>query len=269
VRAASTIASDAPADVLKSESARGPLTAWSVDQIGKLLGDIDVRAYGRKQNIYRIDDRGGWQTVSEEYFISFDDLRRERFPKLDIITPEHLFLALCEMVDQRLLTTFTGSYATIAGRPMHLNLSVASVIGAAFTRFTHSVPRDKRSLLTFELHRGDLFQDFSRTLNAIELLHEEGFRVAIDSLTPDMLPYLNLARFEVDAFKINVSGDRIGLLADNSVRRTLTQLPTEKVIFFRCDNDRGLMAGRELGIRYFQGWHIDDVARGGNHGQGR
>lgn len=259
VRAAAAIPSDDPADKLKSETARGPLTAWSVDQIGKLLDEIDIRAYSRTQPIYRLDPGNAWHAVSEEYFISFDDLRRERFPKLDLITPEHLFFALCEMMDQRLLSILTHSHATIAGRALHFNLSVATVIGSVFAQFTHSIPREKRGLLTFELHRGDLFQDFSRTLGAIDILHKEGFRVAIDSLTPDMLPYLNLAAFKLDCLKINVSGDRVGDLTDAAVRKSMQQLPLEKLIFFRCDSDKALMLGRDLGIKYFQGWHIDDV----------
>jgi EAL domain-containing protein (putative c-di-GMP-specific phosphodiesterase class I) len=263
VRASNSLHSDAPADALKSESARGPLTAWGVDQIGKLLDDIDVRTYGRTQPIYRIDAQDIWSAIAEEYFISFEALRRERFPKLDLITPEHLFFALCEMLDLRLLTALSDTPATIAGRTLHFNLSVATVIGSVFTRFTHSVPREKRGLLTFELHRGDLFQDFSRTLNAIDILHHEGFKVSVDSVTPDMLPYINLPAFKLDYVKINVSGDRIGALSDAAVRKGLLQLPADKIIFFRCDSDKALLTGRELGIKLFQGWHIDDIATHG------
>lgn len=261
VHAANSMKADTPADALKSESARGPLTAWGVDQIGKLLDDIDVRTYARTQPIYRIDEREQWQAVGEEYFISFNDFRRERFPKLDLITPEHLFFALCEMMDQRLLSVLTDAYATIAGRALNFNLSVATVIGTVFAHFAHSVPHDKRGLLTFELHRGDLFQDFTRTLDAIEVLHREGFKVAIDSVTPDMLPYLNLNAFTLDKVKINVSGDRIDQLISAAVRRALMLLPSEKLIFFRCDSDDAFKIGRELGVRLFQGWHIDDIAK--------
>ncbi len=259
VRASGGI-TNAPEDALKSETARGPLTAWSVDQIGKLLDDVDVRTYGRKQPIYRMDEQGALHAVSEEYFISFDDLRRERFPKLDLITPEHLFFALCEMIDQRLLSILTSAHATIAGKSMHFNLSVATVIGSVFAKFTHSVPREQRGLLTFEIHRGDLFQDFARTQNAIEVLHQEGFKVALDSVTPDMLPYINLTDMKFDFIKVNVSGDRIGLLATTAVRKALQQLPADKLIFFRCDSDSAMRTGRDLGIRLFQGWHIDDLA---------
>lgn len=262
VHAVSNLVSETPAGILKGDNVRGPLTAWSVDQIGKLLDDIDVRNYARTQPIYRLNEDKTWRAISEEYFISFDDLRRERFPKLDLITPEHLFLALCEMVDQRLLTMLAKSYTTIADRELHINLAIASVIGRVFTQFTHSVPKDKRHLLTFELHRGDIFQDFARTLSAIEILHMEGFKVAIDSVTPDMLPYLNLEAFSFDRIKINVSGDRVALLKNDMVLKSLQQLPPDKLIFFRCDSNQALQLGRDMGIRLFQGWRIDDIVAG-------
>jgi EAL domain-containing protein (putative c-di-GMP-specific phosphodiesterase class I) len=260
VRTASTFGSEgAPAEALRSEAARGPLTAWSVDQIGKLLGDIDLRRYGRTQPVYKRTGPNTWAPVLEEYFISFDDLRRERFPHVEM-TAEHLFLTLCETLDQRLLVLLTEQYDTIAGRPLNLNLSVASIMGSVFAQFAHRVPREQRGLIGFELHRGDLLQDFSLTLNALEVLHHEGFKTALDGITPDMIEYINLGRFDCDFIKINVSKDRAAQLAGPAVRKGLGQIPAGKIIFFRCDNEKALAAGVELGVNLFQGWLIDDAA---------
>lgn len=265
-RSAATLIDEASASqALQSEAARGALTPWSVDQIGKLLAEIDLRRYGRTQPMYRQDADGHWKAFCEEYFISFEDLRRERFPKLDLITPEHLFLALCEILDQRLLGLLTDHPETIAGRAVHLNLSVRTITSAPFVRFTHSIPHEKRKLIGFEIHRGDMFQDFTLTLSAIDVLHREGFSVAIDSVTPDMVDYLNLAALPVDYVKINVSKDRAAQLDNPVVRSGLARIPSEKLIFFRCDNERALAAGQALGVRQFQGWLIDDVVQG-KHG---
>jgi len=258
-RTAAVIGKSEPEQALRSDAARGPLTAWSVDQIEKLLADIDLRRYVRTQSIYEFGG-GKWQPICDEHFISFEDLRREHFPRLELITPEHLFLELCHALDQRLLAELTLRFETIAGRQIHLNLSVASVLGTVFAQFCHSVPRDKRSAVGFELHRGDLLQDFSLTLNAMMTLHRERFKVAIDSVTPDMVNYLNLAAFEADYVKINVSKDRAGQLADPAIRQGLALIPREKLIFFRCDNEKALEVGLEMGVTKFQGWLIDDVA---------
>ena len=260
VQSAALLNNNSPSEVLKSYVAHGGLTAWSVDQIGKLLDDIDLRRYSRVQPVYRRDDKGVFAPQWEEHFISFEDLRRERFPKIDIITPEHLFLALCETLDQKLLAGLTESYDTLAGRSVSFNLSVSTVMGSVFAGFAHRVPASQHHYVGFEIHRGDLLQDFARTLSAIEVLRREKFRVALDSVTPDMLPYLNTALFDVDYIKVNVSKDRVELLKDPAIRKALAQIPAEKIVFFRCDNEAALAAGVDLGVRYYQGWLIDDKA---------
>ena len=243
----------------KVDESSGHLTAKNVDQIEHLLGEIDVRHYGRTQSIYRYT-AGAWTTVAEEYFISFEDFRRERFPKLEVVRSEHFFFAICTLLDQKLLAALTNSYDLIAGRMINLNLSIPSIMGSVFAQFVRRVPHEQRHLIGFELHRGDLLQDLSLTLTAIDILKREGFRVALDSITPNMVDYINLDKFAVDRIKINVSKDRAAQLADPLVRKGIERLPPEKLIFFRCDNDHALSIGRELGVSLFQGWLIDDLA---------
>lgn len=260
VQTAGTLGEEAAAShALKSDAARGPLTPWSVDQIDKLLNDIDLRRYGRTQPIYKYQADGTWSPISEEFFISFEDLRRERFPKLEIVTPEHLFLALCQTLDKRLLASLSLNHDSIAGRNIHLNLSVGTALSPIFAQFVHSVPRKDRGLITFEIHRGDLLQDFTQTLNAFNILKLEGFNAAIDSVTPDMVNYISFPAFNTDFIKINVSKDRTDQLADPTIRKSLAQLPPDKLIFFRCDSEKALAVGLELGVSRFQGWLIDDA----------
>ena len=255
-------AASAPSEALKSEAARGPLTAWSVDQIGKLIHDIDLSHYARTQPIFHLEDDQQWTPVREEFFVSFDELRRDRFPKLDIITPEHLFLALCETIDQQLLVSLHKAPEAVLGHAINLNLSVAAVMGSAFSQFALGIPYDQRPLIAFELHRGDLLQDFGRTLSAIETLKKENFKVALDGITPDMVNYVNIPAFEADFIKINVAKDRVKLLTDPTIQKGLSQLDPAKIIFFRCDSDAVLAAGKKMGVRLFQGWLIDDIVHG-------
>ncbi len=258
-RSAALIGQSEPGQVLKSEAARGPLTAWSVDQIEKLLSEIQLRRYVRTQSVHEYQPDGSWQPLCEEYFVSFNDLRRERFPKLDIVMPEHLFLALCHVLDQTLLAELTDHYEAIAGKRVFFNLAIESVTSAIFARFCRNVPKNQRELVGFEIHRGDLLQDFSLTLSAMKTLHRENFKVAIDGITPDMVNYLNLAQFEADYIKINVSKDGTEQLTDPAIREGLARIPKEKLVFFRCDNDKALSIGLEMGVSKFQGWLIDDA----------
>ncbi len=251
-----------PTRSLHSEAARGPLTAWSVSQIEKRLNEIDLQGYLRTQTIFERQRDGAWSGLAEEWYVGFDELRRAEFPHVELAASEHLFMALCHVLDRRLLADLAQNIETLTGRRIHINLSVASIMDPAFARFAHGVPRADRGAIGFELHCGDLLQDFALTLNATTLLHREGFKVAIDGITPDMLRYVNFGAFEVDYIKINVSQDHFAALDEPLTQRALRQIPPEKIIFFRCDNPSGLERGITDGVTKFQGWLIDARTRG-------
>lgn len=258
VREANAAASETPLQqALQSDAARGPLTAWSVDQIVKLLKDIDLSQYVRKQTVCQYQASGMWLPVAEEYFIGFHDLRRERFPKLELMTPEHLFLVLCETLDQLLLAQLTNDKTLITGKAQYFNLAITSTLSAGFAAFARSLTAEQRSHITFELHRGDLLQDFARTLNVIQLIKYEGFCVALDSITPDMVNYLDLAAFQTDIIKIKASKEYLGDLQNPKVRAGLSKLPSDRLIFSHCDSEKTLAVGLDLGVSRFQGWLID------------
>ncbi len=243
----------------------GHLTAKNVDQIEQLLKEIDIRQYGHIQCIYQDGPKGrdgkeDWEPIVEEYFVSFESLRRERFPKLEFKRSEHLFLALCTQLDQKLLGALTTSYDIVANRMVNLNLSIGSVMGSLFAQFVRRVPLAKRNLIGFKLHCGDMLQDFSLTLSAIEVLRREGFRIVLDDITPDMAEYIRLNKFEVDRIKINVSKDRANEIFSPIIRNHVERLPLDKLVFFHCDNENALQIGRELGITQYQGWLIDKLA---------
>ncbi len=252
-------ASPTAAEALRSSAARGPLTAWSVDQIGRLLGDLDLALYTRMQPIYRFTEHSLWTPFTTEYFVSFDALKKDCFPNLELITPEHLFLALCEMLDQKLLAIMTADYDLIAEKSVHLNLSVATIMSSVFAQFVHRVPRAARMMIGFELHRGDLFQDLSQTLGAIEILKREGFRVILDGIMPAMTTYVNFASFDFDFIKINISKERAHQLLDPNIRHAIAQMKNDKIIFYRCDSEQALKTGQSMGVTRFQGWLMDKL----------
>jgi len=260
--AAAAAAAECPASqLLQSETARGPLTAWGADQIEKLLRDIDLHRYLRTQPVYQRGDDALWRPVLLEIYMGVNDLKLAHFPKIDISGSDHLFLELCQTIDQRLLVELSGHPEIFDGPNVSLNVSVPSVMGTTFARFARAVPATSRGAVFCELNCADLWQDFAMTINAMELLRREGFRVVIDNVTPDMLPYLNLSLFNADYIKVNASKENAGALEDSRVRATLSTLPREKIIFFRCDNEQALNAGLDLGVARFQGWLIDDLAR--------
>ncbi len=259
-RAAAQLGSseDSPEVALLGEQVRGALTPWALDQIIKLFAKIDLRRYVRSQPIYRhTGDR--WQIASTEYFVSVEDLRRERFPRLEIRTPERLFMELCSELDYRLLNTFAEQPGTLASGPINLNIAVESVMGAPFAKFLHTLTPEKRRQMTFEINRGEFLMNYDVTIAAIETLRREGFQIALDALHPAMLPILNCGKLSVDWLKIRASSDVLGQYDQPEVRGAIKQLRPETLIFYRCDNVDAITVGKKVGNCLFQGWAIDDL----------
>lgn len=252
---------NAPAKLLQSESTRGPLTAWSVNLIEKLVKEIDLCQFIRSQSIYEYQKDKSWKQSFDEAFVGLDDVKQKYFPHIDVSHPKHLFLELCQVFDRSLLETLTINYDSISDMSLNLNLSLHTVLAIEFAQFTHRIPRGSRGKIGFEIHCGDLMQDFTQTLNAIATLRAEGYRITLDGITPDMLAFYNFPRFDVDHIKINVSKDYVTSLKYQSIREGIAHAPRDKLIFFHCDTEQALLAGLDLGVTKFQGWLIDDKAR--------
>lgn len=252
---------NAPARLLRSDAARGVLTAWSVNQVERLVKEIDLCSFIRSQSVYEFQSDRSWNHLFDEAFIGLEDVKQAYFPHLELRQPKHLFLELCQLFDKSLLSVLTQNYDSIAPMSLSLNLTLPTVLGTEFAQFTHRIPRAARQRIGFEIHCGDLMQDFTQTLNAIATLRQEGYKVAIDGVTPDMLNYINFSKFDVEYIKVNVSKDQVGTLKYPLIRAGISQAPHKRLIFFHCDTEVAIKAGLDLGVTKFQGWLVDDLAR--------
>lgn len=245
---------------LQDEHVFGPLTAWSLSQVEALLENIDIKRYIRTQPIYMQGDRGIWEKKSIDFFVSVTDLKRERFPRLILETPQRLFLELCYSLDRKLLLEFASHTEQWENKHIGLNLSVETVLSSAFAQFCHVLPKTSRRNVNFEIHRSELFLNYTTTRNALGVLKEEGFDVGIDGITASVLPYIKFSGMNVDYFKINVTREKWAGMTSPEVMEALQSLPPEKLIFSHCDHEEALNLGQKLGVRQYQGWLIDDVA---------
>lgn len=245
---------------LREEEVRGPLTPYSLVQVEKLLENIDIKRYVRTQPVYRQEENGLWVKHVVDFYIGIGDLKRERFPRLNLSSPERLFLDLCCTLDRKLLLELASQPDSWKDRPISLNLSAETVLSPAFAQFCHVLPNDKRRNVSFEIHRSDLFVNFTTSRDAIGILKSEGFSVGIDGITPSTLPFINFALFDVDFYKINVTREKWPDLIEPRAMAALKALPRARIVFSQCDHDESLREGQKLGICYYQGWLIDDVA---------
>jgi hypothetical protein len=247
-------------EALNAEDVRGPLTAWSLSQVEQLLGVIDIKRYVHTQPGYRQKAQGVWERRYIDFYVSISDLQRERFPRLVLNTPARLFLELCCTLDRKLFQELSYQADNWKDKNISVNMAAETVLSSVFAQFCHVLPKDRRPNVSFDIHRSDLFLNFSTTLNAMSVLKEEGFRVGIDGVTPSSLPYIHFERFEVDYYKVNIGHDRLEEYKKKPVLQALEALDRDKIIFNHCDSEEALRLGQSLGVSTYQGWLIDDVA---------
>jgi EAL domain-containing protein (putative c-di-GMP-specific phosphodiesterase class I) len=247
-------------EALAANDVRGPLTAWSLSQVEQLLGTIDIKRYVHTQPVYQQVARGVWEKKYIDFYVSISELQRERFPRLVLSTPERLFLDLCTTLDRKFFQELSYQADSWKDKRISINMAAETVLSSIFAQFCHVLPKEKRPNVSFDIHRSDLFLNFTTTRNAISILKSEGFGVGIDGITPSTLPFINFSLLDVDYYKIMVAREKLAELKEEPAMQALKKLDRAKVIFYQCDSEEALRFGQELGITQYQGWLIDDVA---------
>lgn len=237
----------------------GPLTAAMLTRIEYRINRCEIRPFLKKQDVFINRGQTGWWPVFEERFVSLADLKRKLFPQVIIRPSDPLFNQLCRLLDERLLHYLMVAKTRITHK-ISVNLALDTVFDSLFDMFASHLDAKERENLVFEIHRGEVFQDIARAVEAITKLHRLGFGVAIDGMTLDLLPYVRVAKLNTELIKIHLFRDHVQLLQDDECVKALRQLPPEKIVFSRCDHEGAITVGRTLGIEMYQGWLIDEQA---------
>lgn len=250
-----------PAAVSGTPAPEGPLNATVLVQIEGLLEELDMAQYLRTQTIFEIGPEG-WYSFCDEYFTDIARLRRDKFPKVTIGGDERLFLELCGKLDRLAIRQILNRRLDFNTACISVNILVETAMSAGFAEFTARIPKDQRGNLMVELHRADLFQDFAAGRSALVRLHDAGFVLAIDGLTLDLLPFINLDKLGLDIIKVQFHKDQVAALRDPDCIAAIRRLDPTRIVLCRCDTPIALQVGKTLGITRYQGWLIDDQVGG-------
>lgn len=260
---------DSPEALLNADEVRGPLTAYALSQIERLLDGLDIRKYLKTQTIRRLDKAGKWQVFYDEYYVSTRDMQQDKFPRLELRASGRLFGELASMLDRRTLGAMMRLQDQWQDSQVGLNLSAGTVLSSSFAQFCHLVHGPARARVYFELHVSEMLHEPEKFMNAIELLGREGFKVVVDGVTPRMLPFLRLENLPVGLIKLSVDRNTSRMLEeDRAVAQALAQLPVDRLAFMHIDSPTALELGQRLGVSLFQGFHVDEVVKSLEDGAG-
>lgn len=237
---------------------KGPLVPAMLDRLEHRIMRSDIRPFVERQPVYTMpaSPAGRWMPILEERRISLARLRERMFPQVDIASTNPLFTQVCRFLDERMLHHLMARRSRPESK-VSFNISVHTIVDRVFDTFLAQIPEVNRQNLMVEIQCGELFQDVAKSLAAIRRLRGHGLGVIIDGITLEFLPYVRIDKIDHDYLKIMLPRGTAQLLESGSRIRAVRKLPVDRVILSQCDHDSALRIGDALGIRLYQGWHLD------------
>ena len=191
-----------------------------------------------------------------------NELRQAIAPTVNLRGARSLFHHLTRTLDARVFRALLDGYVSRNSGPFSINLNVSTVLSDVFRDFDSRIGNIvKKEQIIIELQRYDVFWDYGEYLLACEFLHNSGYRILIDGITPDLLQMFGRNELKADFIKLFYFKDRHEDWIDKELAGKIAESDANRIIMARCETEDALKAGMAAGIRLFQGWHIDNMIR--------
>lgn len=241
-----------------------PIRPEILSRIEHSLETVDVTNIARRQTVCTLIDDMIPQPLFEEIFISIGDLQNIVAPDINIGSNTWLFRYLTQTLDHRVMLMLIRDGVT-STRPFSLNLNVNTILTPDFAKFEATITPQLRGRLVIELDKLDVFSDMGAFLFARDYLHDHGFRLCLDGITHHNLPYFNRDTLGFDLIKLNWTPNSFDDMLPSmmpAIRKLVMEAGQAHTILCRCDDERAINLGHELGIVMFQGRQVDRLLKG-------
>jgi len=227
------------------------------DLIDNIAG-IDLSNAVQRQTIWALEPGKKPQPKFDEVYFSIHRLQKVLEVDFDLTKNHQLFRYLTESLDRFLLTKLGWEQFGVS-RPVSLNINLRTLYSPEFLKFDNERASGWRGRTIFELQVSDIWSDLSAYLTIADLVKQRGYFRCLDGVKYDALPCLNLQNLKIDLVKL--TWDDALLQLENAtierVRQSLHEFGPRRTILARCDKLEAVQFGQSLGIRLFQGWHLD------------
>lgn len=243
-----------------------PIDARILAQLESGLASIDLSGLLRRQPIYRLTaDQGAQPTqLAEELYVRIAELQRATTPGVDIAADRWLFKHLTTILDRRFLALLSREADKLVRGAVSLNFNLETLITAEFGRFLGQLPTAERESLIVELQVIDVVEDMSTFVFVRSYLQDNGVRLALDGADYLSLPELTQTDLGFDFVKLRWDNGmlaQIGKDHERALIEALGRIGRERLILCHCDSEDAVDFGHGLGLRLFQGRHLDNLQR--------
>lgn len=238
-----------------------PVQPDVLSRLEQSLENVDVTNLARRQIVCTLTDKTTPQPLFEEVFVSIEDLQTIVAPGVDLASNTWLFRYLTQTLDRRIMLMLIRDGVS-STRPFSLNLNVSSILTPTFAKFEAAITPQLKGRLVIEMNALDVFSDMSAYLFARDYLHDHGFRLCLDGLTHHTLPHYNRSKLGFDLIKLYWTPNAIDEMlpsATADIRNLVMETGQAHTILCRCNDDKAIDVGQDLGIVMFQGRHVDKL----------
>lgn len=211
----------------------------------------------RSQEIALIVPGKGIEPVINEMFVSVAQIRKHLLVNVDMSEGRNYFYQLTQLLD-RLVLRCICEVRNVIRFNTSFNLNIDSVFTPEFQQFEESL-LDRLPNCSVEFRAADIFDNFDKFDMVRDLIAARGASIAVDSVHPKMIGVLDFHRMGVRMAKINWTAEAEEILMERAPEVKRMQRAGVVFILARVEDPAGVRLGQRLGIRLFQGFHIDEL----------
>lgn len=242
--------------------ARTPLNPQQLGKLEEFLARADLSNVFKRQAICAVADNEEPQPIFNELFISIMDLAKSVLPDVNLAANRWLFQHLTQTLDRRVLKMLAKADDSTLHSSFSINLNVNTLLSPEFLDFDNSLRMGSRGTLVIEMQMIDIMADFQAFLFARDFVREKGYRICLDGITPELMPFIDRRKMGIDLIKLN-SGANFDQGAPESKVQEITEQVERtgrgRIILSRCDNQFMIQTGMKMGITMFQGHFLDQL----------
>ena len=238
-----------------------PLAPDNLAAIDQKMKSTQIADLIKNQPVYRVVPGQKGEIICREYFIAMAELKNRVAPNVNLFGSPWLFQYLTETLDKRMLSVISRRDFAALPDDLSLNLNIATVMSRDFQQF-HEKVEDNASRIIIEIQVIDIFSDMKNFNYARDLLHERGFRVLVDGLSPLGIHFFDPSMLQSDYLKISWGPEFVGDEKEEKIqemKEILRHAGKDGVILSRVDSQDAVQWGATIGISRFQGYFIDKL----------
>ena len=236
-----------------------PLTPTVLARLKAAIERTDLANLIRRQYVCDLAGNGVPAPIFSELFVSVPDLTDTFVPRVNITANRWLFRHLTESLDRRVLSLIRGNDQFSISGDVSLDINVATLLSADFLAFDEDMPAFRRGALLLEVNVVDVFADLRTFLFARNFAKQRGYRICIDGVTGETMALLDRERLGADFIKLRWSPGLARLPGDQcrQLGALISRAGFSHMILCACEDRQALEFGQSLGVRYFQGRHVE------------